>query len=146
MSINETYDFLWRPKNIALQIKQRLIIRNELEECLLPSGISYDKDKVQAPPEDQMAKIAAELLELDREIEALAEERKKAIIAIYNAVKVLESEDEKTLILGFFIARQRMRELAPSISYSRSQGYEIMKRGIRNLSQNIGQIGRDNVL
>lgn len=146
MTINETYDFLWQPKNIALRIKQLVIVKQELEACMLPSGISYEKDKVQTTPEDQMAKIGAEIYDIEQEIVALTEERKKAIIAIYQAVQSLEVEDEKTLIIGFFIARQRMRDLAPSISYSRSQGYEIMKRGIRNLSQKIGQIGREDVL
>ena len=52
---------------------------DELESCLLPAAIRYDKDKVQTSPEDPMAKIVAEINELEVEMNKIQLKKSRQI-------------------------------------------------------------------
>ena len=67
----QTYNYLnsvrvlhWR----WLRLKAR---HDELESCLLPAAIRYDKDKVQTSPDDTISKIVAEIAELESQMNAV---------------------------------------------------------------------------
>jgi hypothetical protein len=51
-----------------LRLKAR---HDELESCLLPAAIRYDKDKVQTSPDDTISKIVAEISELETQMKAI---------------------------------------------------------------------------
>ena len=67
----EAYNFLNSARVLHWQWLRLKAKHDELESCLLPAAIRYDKDKVMTSPEDQMSKIVAEVNELEKEVNEL---------------------------------------------------------------------------
>lgn len=114
------------------------IIRRKIEEAelaLLPSGIRYDRDKVQASPDDPMLKLAVKLdryeAELRKHQAALLTKRTKAIRMVS---RLTDSTQRQVLELYFLGGRRiRMWEVAQIIGYSEQSTYRIYKDALRNL-------------
>ena len=62
------YKLLTKPRKIRGQIKKAEAEMEGLKLSMLPGAIRYDKDKVQASPQDPMAQYAVRLDELERKI------------------------------------------------------------------------------
>lgn len=135
MTITETYDFLWSPRNIDRRIRRLILLRDELQSCLLPSAIRYDGDRVQVTPEDKLAAIAAKVLDLDRQIQRLREEKADAVLAISEAVDRLGDEAEKTVLTAYYIGRVPIRDVAEMIHYSHRQTYRILQAAVRHIAE-----------
>lgn len=114
------------------------IIRRKIEEAelaLLPSGIRYDRDKVQASPDDPMLKLAVKLeyyeAELRKHQAALLAKRMKAFRMVS---RLTDSTQRQVLELYFLGGRRiRMREVAKIIGYSEQSTYRIYKDALKNL-------------
>ena len=57
----QAYEFLNSARVLHWQWLRLKAKHDELQSCLLPAAIRYDKDKVQTSPEDAMSKIMAEI-------------------------------------------------------------------------------------
>ena len=73
----QAYEFLNSARVLHWHWLRLKAKHDELETCLLPAAIRYDKDKVQSSPDDQMSKICAEIHEL--ELEMAKVQRKKFV-------------------------------------------------------------------
>ena len=98
--LQDTYDFLLGPRRIADAIWRKDLRRQELRSCLLPSGISYDKDPVQTSPEDSMARIMAEVDELDQQIDTLRRSMAMEILRISRVIDQMDDPREATVVYG----------------------------------------------
>lgn len=114
------------------------IIRRKIEEAelaLLPSGIRYDRDKVQASPDDPMTKLAVKLdryeAELRKHQAALLAKRTKA----FRMVSQLTDSTQRQVLELYFLGGRRIRmwEVAQIIGYSEQSTYRIYKDALRNL-------------
>lgn len=125
----EAYNFLNSARVLHWQWLRLKAKHDELESCLLPAAIRYDKDKVMTSPEDQMSKIVAEVNELEKEMNELQVKRSKQIKRIDKALSRLESEEERTAITMRYLNRTAVRDIADSMGYSEPTIYKLMRNG-----------------
>ena len=136
--LQETYDTLLGPKRILDEIWRKGLRRQELKNCLLPSGITYDKDPVQTSPEDSMARIMAEIDEIDQQIERLQECRAMEILRLSRVIDALDDPREATVLDAYYLGGRSMREIADHMHYSVRTVYRLRTSGaekMANMSQ-----------
>jgi len=124
-----------RDRHLDSRIRRLKIRRMELMSCLEPGSMRYDQDRVQTSPKDTVATIFAEVDVLDREIEALQEQRAATVIEVSNAIEQMEDDREKTVLAMFFLERRRMEEIASEMHYSMQHAYRLRVKGIEHLGE-----------
>lgn len=135
MTLTETYEFLWQIRKTETVIRRKEAQRDELRACLMPGGVSYDRDRVQSSPKDSMTEVMARVVDLDNEIEALRVEKARLIMEISDAIEQLNDENEKTVLTEFYIARAPMSKVATVINYSIRRAYDFRKSGVIHLGE-----------
>lgn len=133
--LQETYDFLLGPRRISDEIWRKDLRRQELRSCLLPSGITYDRDRVQTSPEDSMARIMAEVDELDGQIDALQRSRAFEILRISRVIDQMDDPREATVLDAYYLGRRSMQEIAEHLHYSERHVYRLRGAGVAKMSQ-----------
>jgi len=133
MDLKETYDFLLSPRRLADEIWRKDIRRQELRACLLPSAITYDKDRVQTTPDDVMADTMADVADLDAEIEILQRQRARQIRRIGKALDMLEDSREKAILEAYYIGQKSMVEISERMSYSLQHTYRLKRDGVEKI-------------
>lgn len=132
----QAYEFLnsvrvlhWR----WLRLKAK---HDELESCLLPGAIRYDRDKVQTSPEDPLAKIVAEINELEEEMIQLQITKAQRIKEITKAIHSIPSDEERTALTMRFINRKPVSEIAEAMGYAEPTIYKFMNQGAEYIAKN----------
>lgn len=133
--LQETYDFLLGPRRISDEIWRKDLRRQELRSCLLPSGITYDKDPVQTSPEDSMARIMAEVDELDQQIDTLRRSMATEILRISRVIDQMDDPREATVLDAYYLGRKSMQEIADHLHYSTRHVYRLRDDGVAKMSQ-----------
>lgn len=133
------HEYMMQVRRIELRIRRITLQIEELESCLLPQGIRYDKDKVQTSPEDTLSKVAAKILALEKLRTQLTRERALLLLEIQGALDQLESEQERIVLEAYYLSRMTMRDIAEMINYSIRSVYTFRKRGLEKLA-NIANI------
>lgn len=128
------YDYMMQIRRIELRIKRLTLQIQELESCLLPQGIRYDKDKVQTSPEDTLSRIASRIIVLEKLRDDLVHDRVELMLEITDALDQLDSEQEKVVLEAYFLSRMSMTEIADMISYSVRQTYNFRTRGLQKIA------------
>lgn len=131
--LTKGYQYLMqiRWKEGAIRIKQLRI--DALRSCLLPHAITYDGDKVQSSPTDQLSDVFALIQELEREVERMQHDKAVLINEICAKIAELPDEVEQQILLGFYVAQYRMSRVAGMVNYSKTQAYDIRTRAVRHL-------------
>ena len=129
----ETYRFLNSARSLHWQLLRLKAKHDELESCLLPAAIRYDKDKVQTSPDDNFSKIMAEIAELEQEMEDVRVRKSEQIGKIDRAVSALESEEERTALTMRFINRASVRDIAKEMGYSDHGIWTKVRREIEKI-------------
>lgn len=135
MNYRETYDFLLGPRRISDEIWRKDLRRQELRSCLLPAGITYDKDRVQTSPEDSMARVMAEVDEIDSQIDALQRARALEILRISRVIDQMDDPREATVLDAYYLGRKSMQEIAEHLHYSERHVYRLRSEGVAKMSQ-----------
>ena len=135
MELQETYDFLLGPRRISDEIWRKDLRRQELRSCLLPSGITYDRDRVQTSPEDSMARIMAEVDELDQQIDTLRRSMAMEILRISRVIDQMDDPREVTVLDAYYLGRRSMQEIAEHLHYSERHVYRLRSEGVAKMSQ-----------
>lgn len=133
------HEYMMQVRRIELRIRRITLQIEELESCLLPQGIRYDKDKVQTSPEDTLSKVAAKILALEKLRTQLTRERALLLLEIQDALDQLESEQDRIVLEAYYLSRMTMRDIAEMINYSIRSVYTFRKRGLEKLA-NIAKI------
>lgn len=102
---------------------------DELESCLLPAAIRYDKDKVQSSPEDQISRIVAEINKLEEKMNQVRLAKAEQIDKIDAAISTLESDEQRTALTMRYINRLSVRDIAEAMGYSERRVYQFMDQG-----------------
>lgn len=131
------YKFLFKPRVLTLKIKRKQTQVEELESCLLPSGIRYDRDKIQTSPEDKLPDIVGRITAIQKEIDALKIEKYEAINSIMGEINLLPSELQQTILTERFIGMMPMADIGESVNYSTSRAYQIMQSGIVQIGRHL---------
>lgn len=129
----QAYEFLNSARVIHWQWLRMKAKHDELQACLLPAAIRYDKDKVMSSPDDAMSKICAEIADLEKLMNRLQVAKAKRIEAIENCINALESEEERTALTMRFINRKPVSEIAIAMGFSEPSIYRFMDQGGKHL-------------
>lgn len=129
----QAYEFLNSARVLHWRWLRLKAKRDELETCLLPAAIRYDKDKVQTSPDDQMSKIVAEINALETEMAEVQLLKTQQIERIELAINSLESDEERTALTMRYINRRPVAEIADDMGYSEPTIYRFMRQGGTNL-------------
>ena len=131
--LTEGYQYLMqiRWKEGAIRIKQMRI--DALYSCLLPKAITYDGDRVQASPSDQMGDVMALVNELQGEVRKMQREKAALISEICGKISQLPDRTEQEILMGFYVAGYRMGKVAGMVGYSKTQAYCIRARAVEHL-------------
>ena len=109
------------------------IEHDEMQTCLLPSAITYDKDVVQTSPEDKMSSIAGKVFDMERKISRLKTRKAHMIITIKAQISQLQDEDQRIVLTAFFLCKQPMRDIADKTNRSISGVYTIRRKAIQSM-------------
>ena len=129
----EAYEFLNSARAMHWQYLRMKAKHDELQSCLLPSGIRYDKDKVMTTPDDTVSKICAQIADLERMMSGILIAKAKRIVAIEKSISALESEEERTALTLRFINRKPVSEIAVEMGFSEPSIYRFMNEGGKHL-------------
>lgn len=129
----EAYVFLNSARVLHYQYLRLKAKRDELESCLIPGAIRYDKDKVQRSPEDPMSKIISEINELENEMARVQHNKQIQVEKIYKAISRLESEEEKTSLTMRYVSRIPVKKIAEEMGYSEPTIYRFMNQGAEKM-------------
>ena len=100
--------------------------RKQLQSELFPSGIRYDRDRVQTSPSDRMPDIASDLLDLDKAIEVQITELSRDIHLANEVISQIQSPEYQQLLhLRYIVASKKnprgimnWEEVASEMGYS----------------------------
>lgn len=136
----EAYNFLNSARVLHWQWLRLKSKHDELESCLLPAAIRYDRDKVQTSPDDAMSRIVSEINALEVEMNKIRMLKSKQIEKIDRTVNALESDEERTALTMRFINRKPVSEIAEAMGYAESTIYKFMNQGSEQLAKSIRNI------
>lgn len=125
----QAYIFLNSVRVLHLEWLRLKAKHDELESCLLPAAIRYDKDKVQTSPSDPMSKIVSEVMELENEMKRVQYNKSRQIAKIDKAISSLESAEERTALSMRYINRVPVAKIAKDMGYSEKRVYQFMDSG-----------------
>ena len=105
-----------------MEISRLTEAREQLVDTLFPPAIRYDRDRVQTSPTDKMITVAAELDEIDRDIEQRIVKLSEDVRLAYQIVGQLKTpECREVIMLRYLMGKRRpltWREIAQEMSYS----------------------------
>ena len=136
----QAYEFLNSARVLHWQWLRVKAKHDELESCLLPGAIRYDRDKVQTSPDDIMGRILAEVNELEQRMEQLQVAKSKRIEEIDKIINSLQSDEERTVLTMRFINRIPVTEIADAMGYAEPTIYKFMNKGSEEILKSIRNI------
>lgn len=136
----EAYEFLNSARAIHYQWLRLKSKRDELESCLLPAAIRYDKDKVQSSPEDTLSKVVAEVVELEKDMDRLQIQKAERIEEIDNVINDLDSDEERTALMMRFVSRIPVKDIADAMGYAEPTVYKFLNQGGDHILKSISNI------
>lgn len=110
---------------------------DELQTCLLPAAIRYDKDKVQTSPEDTMSKIVAKITDLEKRMAIVQHTKSVRIEEIAKVINALESDEERTALTMRYINRKSVFDIAEAMGYSEKRIYQFMDQGGAQIAKDL---------
>ena len=125
----QAYEFLNSARVLHWQWLRLKAKHDELESCLLPAAIRYDKDKVQTSPDDQMSKIIAEINALEIKMATVQRRKSQQIERIDKAINALASDEERTALTMRYINRIPVSDIALAMGYAEPTIYKFMNQG-----------------
>lgn len=125
----QAYEFLNSARVLHWQWLRLKAKHDELESCLLPAAIRYDKDKVQSSPEDAISKIVAEINALETKMKIVQMNKARRIDEIDRAISSIESDEERTALTMRYINRISVPDIAEAMGYSEQRIYQFMNQG-----------------
>lgn len=135
------HEYMMQVRRIELRIRRITLQIKELESCLMPKGIRYDKDKVQTSPEDTQSKVAGKILELEKQRTQLMRERALLLMEMQDMVDQIENETERLVLEAYYISRITMRKIAEMTPCSIQHAYRLRKRGLQHIMEEVVKRG-----
>lgn len=136
----QAYQFLNSARILHWEWLRLKAKHDELETCLLPAAIRYDKDKVQISPEDSMSKIISEINDLEVEMAKIQKRKSEQIEKIYKEISRLASDEQRTALTMRYINRIAVTDIAEAMGYAEPTIYKLMNQGGEIIAKSIRNI------
>lgn len=130
-------EYLQRIRSERLEVVQLQETVDELIYSLLPSGIRYDTLKVQTSPDNQMARVMAEVDEYERKIrEHLSKLVDRQNVA-FAYVSALEKSDYRQVLTLYYLTGERLtwHQVADKMDLSEQRIYQLHNEAIEELEK-----------
>lgn len=139
----EAYEFLNAVRRIDYEIQCLNCKKSMLESCLLPSGIRYDKDKVQGSYENQLEKIMGQLDDVCKTIARRYSERYDKAMEIEDVISQVEQINLRTILYHRYVSPKSINKIAEIMNYSPDWVYKNHRKAM----DEVGKIlkARENV-
>lgn len=133
-------DKLYERLTEAKQIKECIQEQNARKEALLygllPSGIAYDKDKVQTSPEDTLSRTMATVSEIDDYIRNVLDPKyQKAVDNVMELLNNITCTNYKCIMIKWYIGCKRASQIAYEMNYTEDGVYKIHRRMCKILEE-----------
>ena len=132
---DKVYEFLAAPKETAAKIRRKRRQRAEKLAGMLPGAIRYDLPRVQSSPSDRMSQSAAEVDELDREIEELKALKRQQRQAIIDVVESLENKDAGRCIILHYVDGLKWADVARAVHRSESTVFRWQREAVQDIDE-----------
>lgn len=118
-----------------LEIEQLSEQIEELKYSLLPSGIQYDKIKVQTSPDDMMIRIAAEIDTYERQIRQHLEKMIARQNMAIKFVGALEKSEYRQVLILYYLSATRLTwpQVASMMQFSEQRIYQLHNEAMAEL-------------
>ena len=121
----------------------RLMIESA-ETGLLPSGICYDKDKVQTIPQDTMSKVLAKAVDMQNELEECVTMLQERRIEAERRIQTLENSEEREVMRYYYLDNNHGKPLTweqvgELMNYNRRHVLRLHGRALFNLMQGVNE-------
>ena len=113
---------------------------SNMEFELLPSGIRYDKDKVQTSPDDTMSRVLAKAMDMQKELENSIAKLQERQIKAEKLIQSLENSDEREVMRYYYMDLEdgkplTWEQVAIRINYYKRHVLRIHGNALYNLSR-----------
>ena len=139
-NVNEAKDYFRQIRKEQLEIfhLSSMIEREEL--TLLPKGLRYDTDKVQVSPEDILARSAAEIADMRKELQRSIWVLKEKKAMAENILMELDNSDEREVMRWYYMDSDGSRllkweDVADKMNYNKRWVLKIHGRALANLTK-----------
>ena len=139
-NVNEAKDYFRQIRKEQLEIfhLSSMIEREEL--TLLPKGLRYDTDKVQVSPEDILARSAAEIADMRKELQRSIWVLKEKKAMAENILMELDNSDEREVMRWYYMDSDGSRllkweDVAEKMNYNKRWVLKIHGRALANLTK-----------
>lgn len=139
-NVNEAKDYFRQIRKEQLEIfhLSSMIEREEL--TLLPKGLRYDTDKVQVSPEDILARSAAEIADMRKELQRSIWVLKEKKATAENILMELDNSDEREVMRWYYMDSDGSRllkweDVADKMNYNKRWVLKIHGRALANLTK-----------
>ena len=118
-----------------LEIEQLSEQIEELKYSLLPSGIQYDKIKVQTCPDDMMLRIASQIDTYERQIRLHLEKMIARQNMAIKYVGMLEKSEHRQVLILYYLssARPTWTQVAEMMQFSEQRIYQLHNDALAEL-------------
>lgn len=124
-------------KSIKCKISELRAMKESLYYSLLPTGIDYDKDKVQTSPEDPMLKVMSKVDEIQREIDSYVDLIPEATERVMELLNIIECTDYKCIMIKWYIGGMKASDIADQMGYTEDGIYKVRRRMLAVLSNHL---------
>lgn len=139
MSVAE--DFLTRPARIEREIRRQRTIENKMRESLLSTSQPTDKIAVQTSPDDVMARVVAEIDEIQRKIADLYIEKADAIHEIDGVLEKIPIE-EREVLTYWYIMGWRDVKIGIKIGKTERTVFRIKAQGLESVEEILSHVSK----
>ena len=132
MKTKEMYVFLGTVRSLRKKEKR---LREQIEDLrfsLLPSGITYDKEKVQTSPEDTTLNTFARLDELEGELRQIVVKLYSARVAITNKALILPPK-ERQVILRYYVDCWTVSQVSNELQITERHAFRLKENAVSML-------------
>ena len=111
---------------------------------LLPSGIAYDKDKVQTSPDDTMSKVMARALDMQKELETSIAVLQERQIKAEQYIQTLVDSGEREVMRYYYLDTEdgkplSWEQVAIRMNYYKRHVLRLHRQAISNLADKTPQ-------
>ena len=130
--------YLQKIRSERLEVVQLQETVDELIYSLMPSGIRYDTLKVQTSPDDQMARVMAEVDEYERQIREHLQKLIERQNIAFAHIGALERSDFRQVLTLYYLTGERLtwHQVADKMDLSEQRIYQLHNEAIEELEKN----------
>lgn len=132
--IESALEVLNKPQELRKAINEMLRHRQHLEGRLRIRSVTY-ADKVQTTRTNLMEDTMAELIDLEKDLQALISEHQKTIYDTYNLLLKLPDDNEQTILIMYYIGGFKMDLIKEKMITSNRKMYYYKNNGIKHFAE-----------